>query len=876
MSLKWQRAKRWDDEHIPSWAWPAKKVLRAFSSIRLAICLLSFVVVYSTLASVPIGLLALIPTWIVYGLTLLAAVLAVGVLPPVGLWKALRGVGRAWRFAIPVLAAVVLIPVASLAWYRFAWPALYYDPATGEGLRLFADFVSKYDATTLRRLPGFEMTELEFYGWWPLRLVLFAFVINMITATVRRIEFRFENIGVLTVHTGIVVIALGSIYYTRLKQEGVAILWAGQPDPQTFEPTTGRPTTVFYDNIAVAIYVSHGGPWEQRPIRDLPRYNDYNLDVVSAEGSTVGSGLQHGAGADRPLSREVAEPRNGSRIIDGDVDLRVVGYASYAEPRADFVEVELAPGEPADPFRLIEMPTAFPDESGRLGESSVAFRFPLRPARPAERVHRIANAGIAVEYTIDMPEWRDEDLTEPLPPGTRHALVVEVPGARSDDGTAFREVYPVTPGRSIEVGETGYAITVEQLLEEPPFPIITPGYRGATSSLAMVEVEPPDGETFTRWVYHRFPEISQDLLPNPEGGRPERRDADPAIRIGYIDADRVQVYLDESSETGNVRAIVRLPRGNVRTMDLGDNLLIDEFVPREDPLTQPKVDLRVARRWTHAEPIEVPRPVPEEDRERELIGSHEKSMVAVEVSLEDGSFSETLWIPFSPYPGSGFGPDDKREVRLPDGRRLELMFGRKQHPFREFVLQLVDFEMLAYDHRGAPRDYQSTVRVTPTGDADFKAYTHVAKLNAPLKAPFMPSEDRSLFANLVGRLASGLDPNQYKLSQAKWDAGNWRRTQQLADEGQIPRPFVQWTVLGVGNNPGIHIIALGSVLVAVGIPWAFYVKPAILRHRKRRIQAEVAAGTYAPPDGAAAGGSNGEAARGAASEEDRASVGAQS
>ena len=58
MSAKWIRSKQWDDEHIPGWAWPVRFVLRAFSSITLAVTLLGCVVVYAILASIPIGLMS--------------------------------------------------------------------------------------------------------------------------------------------------------------------------------------------------------------------------------------------------------------------------------------------------------------------------------------------------------------------------------------------------------------------------------------------------------------------------------------------------------------------------------------------------------------------------------------------------------------------------------------------------------------------------------------------------------------------------------------------------------------------------------------------------------------------------------------------------
>jgi hypothetical protein len=36
-------------------------------------------------------------------------------------------------------------------------------------------------------------------------------------------------------------------------------------------------------------------------------------------------------------------------------------------------------------------------------------------------------------------------------------------------------------------------------------------------------------------------------------------------------------------------------------------------------------------------------------------------------------------------------------------------------------------------------------------------------------------------------------------------------------------------------------------MMALGIPWAFYLKPYLVRLEKRRIQAQLAAGTYSRP-----------------------------
>lgn len=857
MSAKWIRSQQWDREHIPRWAWPVALLLRAFSSIPLAVVLLSLVIIYAVLASVPIGLLALAPTYAFYGLTL---VTTIGIMAGVSAAVAVKtarwlGMPRSWRIALGTVVLIALGVVAWWVWWRRVWPGLHYDPATHRGVRFFAEFVQRYSAVTLRRLPAFEMTELEFYAWWPLRLVLLMFVLNLIVATVRRIEFDLPHLGVLTVHTGIVLIALGSLYYTGLKLEGDTLLWAGEPGPDG-QPTPGPPQGGFYDNTRVAVWVRMGdGPWEQRPLAErrplvgavFPRYNDYGLDVAGSRTAARQVGRDSVVASDPGRTLDVpVEPVPGrASRLDPDVRLRAVGYAAYAQPVEDFVPADPWPDETPNPLRFVHVRGRFRDAAGAQRRSD--FSLYLLPDVPAHRLGEFKDSDgspvFAIEYTRGMPPWRWADLTTDLPPGTRHALAVEVPGA----GGGFRAVYPVTPGAEIDVGSTGYRLRVREIHPVPPMPIITAGYRGTTSSVVVVRVLPPAGPAFDRWVYHRFPEISQDLLDEVnERGMPRRREADPAIRLGYIDASLVQVYVDEQAD-GSVRACVRLPGGALRVVaPVSSDGLIPQIIPKRDD-RDPDVDLELGERWPHARRIERPAVVPEAMRERSEVGTHQRAMLAVEVTAGE-SFRTVVWLPFTRYLDAGLGTE--RTVSLPGGRTLTLAFGRVMHAFPDFFLQMMDFRMVAYDHRGAPRDFQSLIRVVPRHDGlgppPFHAYVHAVSLNAPLQAPFMWLEDRPWLENLWRTLVSRLNPRQFKLSQAGWDAQGWERTQAAADRGELPRPYASFTILGVGNNAGIHIIAAGAILVSVGIPWAFYIKPVILRRRARRLR-QAAAGTRPHP-----------------------------
>lgn len=850
MSKKWQRNKAWEDQHLVGPLAPIRIVLRTFSSIPLAVVLLLLISAYATLASVPVGLLARIPTLLIDA-ALYVALLAVPILPTLYLTRrALKDKNAPARF-LAMFAVVVLLGAGmTLVWAQLIWPHLKYHTSDGSGFMLFRGVVEGYRSTTLRRLPGLEMTEPQFYAWWPLRVVLLLFVVNMVVATVRRIEFTFKNLGVLSVHTGIVIMALGSVFYQRFKLEGDTLLPAG---------TNGMPgpaQRAFYDREDVALYVAQARTpnaqpqFEQRPLIGLPRFNAYGLTAGLPEDGQLLS---------RSLSRQIDLNDNGRTLdltvpdgaggqVDPDVRFRVLGFSPYATLDDDWYQSQPPASGPANPYRLIDLYFTRSATEGEPPPGQPIFKFPFFLGEPANRIR--ANELMAVEFTKGMSQRRWDDLSTDLRGRFEHALIIEIPEL------GYRRVLPVREGNQMTLDDTGWSLTIEQLAPEPPFPIITPGYENATSSVAVVNLTrraqgDAPARAFSRWVFHRFPELNQDLTPSPSG-RPVRSDPDPQIRLAYIDASKLQLYLDEHETDSGVvtRAIVRQPTGEVRVVDaLSDGWLMD-LIPNDQ---SDRLDMRLTDAWAHAQRVSRPIPTPEIEQDKSLVGSYANAFIAVEVSLPAtptrAAWSRVVWLPFSQY--VTLQTDKRTKVTLPDGRNIMLVFGRYQRALPGFELALVDFEMIAYDHRGAPRDYQSIVRVMPNAfyagpKPEFETYEHVVKLNNPLRAPFHWNPEKSWIANTLTRLRAGMDPNQFKLSQSGWDRGGWQQSQQLVDQGVLDKPRANFTILGVGNNPGIHIIAFGSILMSVGIPWAFYFKPYLVKREKRRLAAQHAGKAPAP------------------------------
>lgn len=72
----------------------------------------------------------------------------------------------------------------------------------------------------IRQRPLFEMTEFEWFHWWPFDLLLALLAANLIVTTLRRIPFKPLNYGVWMIHTGVIVLIIGSVIYFSTKLEG--------------------------------------------------------------------------------------------------------------------------------------------------------------------------------------------------------------------------------------------------------------------------------------------------------------------------------------------------------------------------------------------------------------------------------------------------------------------------------------------------------------------------------------------------------------------------------------------------------------------------------------------------------------------------------
>lgn len=797
MSAKWRRAKAWDAQHLTGPLTPVRWVLQAFSSITMAVCVLTTVALFGALASVPLGLFALIPTYLFYTAIFLglAAVVMVG-----GGWLGNRVIAAsdptpAKRYIVQLFLAIATLSLTLWIWTQFAWPAVRYEPGIPpRGVRFFGSTVEAYRSTLLRQLPSWEMSELEFYGWLPFKILLYLFVANMIVATVRRIEFKFLNIGVLTVHTGIVLIASGSIMYDKAKVEGDMVLFMN-----------GSPRGSFYDNTRAAIYVvgDDSNALFMAPLPGIARYNDAPADSEYA-----------------PDIRLHQDPKF-QQMFSANLEISVVGIIPYGEERSEF-------RNGGTMFNPSVMVSAIIPAMGEQPERTVDLRR-LVAASPSTNTEHTPD--FAVQFLGHVPPDRFAELTTPFPEPGEHLLIAEIPE------TGAREVRTVALGDSFTVGE--WQVVVEEFQRhDEGLSIISTGYRGAASSRLKVRVQDPDGTLARRSILHRYPELTQDFQADDAGAFSIRTDPDPRIRLTYIDATRTQIFvMNPNDDTKTFDVFVREAGGGIRSETVPQDGSFHAMGDATLPLR-----LKFSDYWSRTKLANFVVPVPAEDQDTKLRGNYAASFLDVEIRtrLNSGEmWTHREWLPFNQYLEQ-MTSSRQRVVQIPDLGPITLAFGRVHRqiaprtnpmtgePESTAFLSLVDFEMIPYPHSETPRDYVSTLMVHSAEHPDGQRYE--TRLNRPYiyRVPFRWDDQRNFIANSVSWLRTTLIPTQYKFSQAGWDP-----------EAQA------YTVLGVGNNPGIYVIAIGGILMGLGIPWAFYVKPAIQQARKRRIQRELAAGSTA-------------------------------
>ncbi len=435
-------------------------------------------------------------TYLIYGLTLLITIVIVAGVPWFIARRMLRGASRTARFAVLFFLTSGLALAGAFFWFTVIWPVCGSTPRRrARGRSLFAELRPGQHCHHAPPPSRIEMSELEFYSWWPLRVIPCVFVLNLVVATVRRIEFIFVNIGVLTVH-GHRRDRAGQRLVLGLKQEGDTILLAGRPTSRAFPPRDRPRMPSTTTPTSHAVRTQDRRPGKTAALRGVLA-NDYNLgarerhrDEASRRACPGSSTAAAHARCARCRARAPQHRRPRALVPAG----RFASTPSRSRigsrpPRARlgdarFIDVRALPADAGPRFSIpphhLSRLTSGPAKMAR-SRPTAAFAF-IAARRGSSPYHRERRDVGRVHDGHVRRRWAD--LASSLPPelGTpsssrcrARAKAARRSRGLSGDGEPGNQ--DRRDGLHAEGGSAG---------GPPPFPIITPGYRDAQSSVAIV------------------------------------------------------------------------------------------------------------------------------------------------------------------------------------------------------------------------------------------------------------------------------------------------------------------------------------------------------------------------------------------------------
>lgn len=702
-----------------------------------------------------------------------------------------------------------------------------------------------------------EMTEMQAFSHWLFFLLIALLCVSVTIATLTRIRFTLINAGVLTVHSGILTMCLGAFWYFGSKIEGDVLLqsprvevysgarsgptaqilaragekWStvapmlggeisvrvvdvagaglepvqravveaqiGGAPPQRIELAandavskplgenlslklvTFPPERTFYDREEAALYFRPVSAAERRsvPLRGLPyyreRYDDRGYSLTDTHGNAVPSKRTRPEIRLGPISIPTGwfeHWRLPLKVEHAELpfDVEVTGFVPYIAGTRAVAAPNGRGLYPATRFRL-ELPGT--------KQSIERTLFALDP------VGSILATATPVEFRWAQSAEESAALLRPL--AGPHELTIEVLNPPARMTVAVRE------GQTVAVEGTPYTVTVQQVF--PDWPMMSPGFEGASSPAALVEIVSAE-KHFTRTVIQRFPQLSQDI--DEKGMRRKEGFYDENIRLSYRSSVNgwAMLLCDESQAAANTATFaVFRPDGKVdsKTVKLGE--------PTGVVLVDLPLTLTIQELLSHAQRVDVPVIEPLETR-RPNIGLRYLSAVRLRFTGRGAHAgqSEERWCTFSAYPHEDARP---LLVRPPGATEdWEFLYSRQPHDLGG-ELGAGRLAVTFFPGRESVESWRS----------DF-----VAQRDDQEKAEWASVHTNHTYT--IGR---------WTLHQSGASSDHW-----------------SWTSLGVGNRRGIWPMLIGCVMITVGCLFAFYVKPA-LQHRQARRALALAAGRRA-------------------------------
>jgi hypothetical protein len=601
-----------------------------------------------------------------------------------------------------------------------------------------------------------EMTDLQFFNWWPMQVLLAALVLDLAIVTLRRIPLTLFKLGSWTVHVGIVTLIGGCVWYFSHKQEGSFRIYLNKSVNYCYD-TTERALFAFPVNADGSFDLEHP---TITPLPKLPIYYEH----LPAHGNPVN------------ITLPGAMPGTAAAV-------RIYGYYPCAVLQPDPDPSNIRPAAPGEKGLGPGIGLAFSGRAPGTSQMSSMGQQWLFANTPASRLLDM-NLPFVVEYLRQPTPQRLKDLQTSFEGS--YALTVRIPKLN------IERTYAVKPDEAIVVEGSPYTITPRDM---QAMPMLSKGYEGTASNALTVDVVRKDAEkpfNYQRMCVARYPELSPDFI--DEDGKKVRKQGgvDPDIQMVFHDASRTEVWIVEDAG-GGLTVVARDAAGKSTSQPLSAAPVLVPVTGLSGGVLQLEMFKRLEDAAVTLKPVVVP---PEQrPRGQQVMEVMQLSMIEVEVS-EGAWKKDKIHVPFSPYAQVGDRPegDQPAVVELPGGKKVGLLLATTRRELPS-TLTLTKFEPIKYP--GAAQTY-----------ADYRSTLVAVDKDSP--------EQRTLQPHLNNPAS---DHDLYYF-QSAWDG----------KENQVPEK--RYSVIGVGNRPGVYTMITGSILIALGIGYAFYIKPLLLKAKK--------------------------------------------
>lgn len=708
-----------------------------------------------------------------------------------------------------------------------------------------------------------DLTEMEAFSWWPFNLMVALFCLVLILVTLRRIRPSVVNLGVWMIHSGILILVGGSVYYFSTKVEGDAPVYRRQveisvpgrrelvrlPVVPNNETTAGgyrfriKSTDPAWSLLSgpdegkkvYSVKVEVTSPQRTFERQLLAGYPQYTEDIIPGQGRAIKETGQKLLD-DRLEMRLAYLPQDSFFVVDtgalyarpalsGDpapewTQHPLHGLPHYHDHVADRSWVKQAGGEPPLPLRPLDLEVDTDDPSNPLHGLDVRVTGYLRYAD--ESPERFKPGGQEIYPVVGVTLRSDAGAVRPIELEAFHR-------GRSTEEDGLIDFLWADSKAALEQIAAGSAATLHIDVPSREVTLDAPITR-LSGSDPDVPFTPIEGTDYA----YRVRSVADRLVMD------RGRFAGQAISFAMVEirspqrtwerwvSDRPEVTRDVSGTHEEIEfdanilmsytpAARRAPLTVVAGPDeIGLHLFVDTeapFLGHHLPAVGqrigvgPGISFELNYFYRRAEPETRPFVTPRHMRRKNA----RETFSRIRVELRKGPWSHALWLPYNAYvlPDRSYAYPGKiaylsEVVTLPGGRQVELLFSRQRWPLgTQVALDTFELPVHTGGYTGQAitvRDYVSRVR--------FKD----------------------------GRRWSGL---QTVRNNHPTEHRGWWYFQSEWDPPHQGRGGMNYTGLGVGNRNGVYIQLAGTVIAVMGMIYAFYVKPIIKRRQRESVWTQV-------------------------------------